>query len=57
MNTYDDDRITPIDAFIAQQRRDLEHLEFDDPEFDVVQQNIIDAYRAISRGESHFVHF
>ena len=57
MNNNNDPRVTPIDHFINQQKRDLDHLEFDDPEFDVVQQNIIDAYRAIANGETHVVHF
>jgi glycine cleavage system aminomethyltransferase T len=56
-DVIDDPRVTPIDHFINQQRQDLHHLEFDDPEFDVVNQSIIDAYAAIARGETHIVHF
>jgi len=52
-----DPRVTPIDTFINQQKADLDHLEFDDPEFDVVSDRIIEAYRLIAKGESHVVHF
>lgn len=46
-----------IDDFINQQRQELTHLEFDDPEFDRVNLEIIEAYQAIARGESHVVPF
>mgnify|MGYP005988793359 CR=1 FL=1 len=46
-----------IDDFINQQRQELTHLEFDDPEFDRVNQEIIEAYQAMARGESHVVPF
>ena len=47
----------PIDHFINQQRQELMHLEFDDPEFDRVNSEIIWAYREIARGETHHVAF
>ena len=47
----------PIDDFINQQRQELTHLEFDDPEFDRVNREIIEAYQAMARGESHVVPF
>lgn len=57
MSNNNDPRVTPIDTFINQQKRDLDHLEFDDPEFDVVSDRIIEAYRLMAMGESHVVHF
>lgn len=57
MNNNNDPRITQIDDFINQQKADLDHLEFDDPEFDVVSDRIIEAYRLMAMGESHVVHF
>lgn len=56
-NAIPDPRVTPIDTFINQQKRDLDHLEFDDPEFDVVSDRIIEAYRLMAMGESHVIHF
>jgi hypothetical protein len=52
-----DPRVTRIDTFINQQKADLDHLEFDDPEFDVVSDRIIEAYSLLAKGESHVVHF
>ena len=49
--------VQPIDDFINQQRQELTHLEFDDPEFDQVNREIIEAYQAMARGESHVVPF
>lgn len=49
--------VQPIDHFINQQRQELMHLEFDDPEFDRVNNEIILAYREMARGESHHVAF
>ena len=49
--------VQPIDDFINQQRQELTHLEFDDPEFDRVNREIIEAYQAIARGESHVIPF
>lgn len=49
--------VQPIDDFINQQRQELTHLEFDDPEFDRVNREIIEAYQAMARGESHVVPF
>lgn len=57
MSNNNDPRVTPIDTFINQQKADLDHLEFDDPEFDVVSDRIIEAYRLLAKGESHVVHF
>ena len=49
--------VTQLDHYIAQQKRDLSHLEWDDPEFDRVNDLIIEAYSALSRGETHHVSF
>ena len=49
--------VIQMDNYIAQQKRDLSHLEFDDPEFDLVQARIVEAYSMIARGESHVVSF
>ena len=49
--------VTQLDHYIAQQKRDLSHLEWDDPEFDRVNDLIIEAYAALSRGETHHVSF
>ena len=54
---YNNQFVTPVDHHLAQAKRDLDHLEWDDPEFDAVQARIVEAYAIISRGESHFVHF
>lgn len=54
---YNNQDVTPIDHHLAQAKRDLDHLEWDDPEFDVVQARIIEAYAMISRGETYVVHF
>jgi hypothetical protein len=56
-DVIEDPRVTRIDTFINQQKVDLDHLEFDDPEFDVVSDRIIEAYRLLAKGESHVVHF
>jgi hypothetical protein len=50
-------KVTQLDYYIAQQKRDLSHLEWDDPEFDTVTDNIVEGYRDISRGETHYVPF
>ena len=50
-------QVTQLDHYIAQQKRDLSHLEWDDPEFDTVNDNIVEAYRAMARGETHHVPF
>lgn len=52
-----DDLVVPIDTFIAQQKDELSHLEWDDPEFDRVNKEITEAYAAIARGETHHVKF
>lgn len=49
--------VTQLDHYIAQQKRDLSHLEWDDPEFDTVTDNIVEAYAALSRDETHYVSF
>lgn len=49
--------VIQMDNYIAQQKRDLSHLEFDDPEFDLVNERLIEAYSMIARGESHVVSF
>ena len=54
---YNNQYVTPIDHHLAQAKRDLDHLEWDDPEFDVVQARIIEANAMISRGETYVVHF
>jgi hypothetical protein len=54
---YHNQHITPVDHHLAQAKRDLDHLEWDDPEFDVVQARIVEAYSMIARGESHVVSF
>lgn len=54
---YNNQFVTPVDHYLAQAKRDLDRLEWADPEFDVVQARIVEAYAMISRGESHFVRF
>lgn len=54
---YNNQFVTPVDHHLAQAKRDLAHLEWDDPEFDVVQARIVETYAMISRGETYIVHF
>ena len=49
--------VIQMDNYIAQQKRDLSHLEFDDPDFDVVNERLIEAYAALAAGEAYHVRF
>ena len=49
--------VTQLDHYIAQQKRDLRHLEWDDPEFNAVNDAVIEAYAALARGEAFYVSF
>ena len=49
--------VIQMDNYIAQQKRALSHLEFDDPEFDLVNDRLIQAYAALAAGEAYYVRF
>jgi len=49
--------VIQMDNYIAQQKRDLSHLEFDDPDFDLVNERLIEAYAALAAGEAYHVRF
>lgn len=54
---YHNEHIIPIDHYLTQARRDLDHLDWDDPEFDEVNERIVEAFAMISRGETHVIRF
>jgi len=54
---YNNQFVTPVDHHLAQAKRDLDHLEWDDPEFDIVNERLIQAYAALAAGEAYYVRF
>ena len=54
---YNNQLVTPVDHHLAQAKRDLDRLEWADPEFDAVQARIVEAYAMISQGETYIVRF
>ena len=54
---YNNQFVTPVDHHLAQAKRDLDHLEWDDPEFDIVNERLIQAYAALAAGEAYHVRF
>ena len=57
MNGYNNSHVIPVDLYIQQQRRALDCLGFDDPQFDQVSLDLIEGYRLIAEGKSHVVLF
>ena len=49
--------VIQMDNYIAQQKRDLSHLEFDDPEFDLMNERYDEACAALAAGEAYHVRF
>jgi hypothetical protein len=45
----------PIDHFINQQRQEIMHLEFDDPEFNHANNDLVLEYREVARWDNHHV--
>lgn len=52
-----DPRITSVDFYIAERKRELASLEFDDPKFEQTNDAIIYGYKLISEGEMYIIHF
>jgi hypothetical protein len=55
LKTYPE--VTPIDTYIADMKKQLSRLEFEDPEFDVVSKELTQAYIDIANGEAFYVPF
>lgn len=51
------DLVVPIDTYLHHKKAELSRLDFDDPAFDQVSQEIVECYREIARGEAYVVRF
>lgn len=57
MTRDDFESVLPIDTYLHHKKAELSRLDFDDPAFDQVTQEIVECYREIARGEAYVVRF